>query len=63
MTPRNKDRCVNSIYVKFAIISISSCGILFDLFYLDLYLGVKTNGMVGAGICYVNTLIAGTFIL
>ena len=40
MTPRPANICVNSVSAKFAIISISSYGILFALFSLDLYLFV-----------------------
>ena len=36
--------------------SISSCGIIFDLFSLALYLVVHDNGMVGAGVwCVITT--------
>ena len=42
---------------------ISSCGILFDLPYLDLYHVLQADGMVGSGVWCVTTIGAGELIL
>ena len=59
---RPKNRCVNYVYIKFDRISISSFGVLFNLFYIALYLVVRSDGMVGACVWCVPTLGYGTLI-
>ena len=40
-----ENRCGSYVSVKFSKISISSCGIILDFFFLALYLVVKAEGM------------------
>ena len=63
VTPRPENRCVNSVSVKFSRNSNSSCGVLFDIFYLSLYLFVQSDGMVGSSFWCVPTLRYGSFVL
>ena len=56
MTPRTSNICVSPVSFKFDIMSIYSCGIIFALIYLYLYLLVRADGMVGADVFCVPTL-------
>ena len=40
-----ENRCGSYVSVKFSKISISSCGIILDFFFLALYLVVNAEGM------------------
>ena len=62
MTPRPANRCVSSISSKFSRMSISSCGILFYIFYLTLYLVVQSDGMMGVCVSCVPTIESGVLI-
>ena len=63
MTPGPANVRVNYISAKVAIMSISSCGILFAILSLILYPVVKVDVMVGAGIWCVSTIGASALIL
>ena len=63
VTPRPENRYVNYISVKFTRMFISSCGIIFSIFYLTLYLFAREGGMVGADVWCVPTLRFGAFII
>ena len=56
VTTRPADRFIN-FSVKFSRMYISSCGIILALLYLALYLVVWEDGMVGAGVWCVPTLV------
>ena len=62
MTPRPKFLCVSSICVKCVKIFISSCGIILILFYPDVYLLVRVDGILCAGVLSVPTLVYGSCI-
>ena len=55
--------CVSSVYVKFDKIYISYFGVILDFFYLALYLFVRADDMVGAGVWCVPALVSGSLIL
>ena len=62
VSPSPENRCVSSVFVKFARIFISSCGIILILFSRALYLVVQADGIVGEGVLIVPTLGDGAVI-